>query len=448
LRSDGLYENDGNLFANIYNLKHQYYDEHIQYYDAQGNLVNYESLDSSTLYYTDANASAYAKHYLVTDDGDRVYYYSQGTGANAEYYYMVDGTPDTTLSVKGFNTSYATLRYDNTNAETNKTPYVFTIDTTDNGNPDLADKWVTVNFFIHTGNQSKTYRLELWSGSRDEEQTEGVEEGSYVMFDYSYTTIDEDGYTELLSYYSQAIIDDYRATIEDTEFDSNDENISYYEKLAGNKSSKYNYNARYYTYTLYDSSTYVPFNETTADDDETGYAYYYGDYDETLTYLYVDDSASASTPSMSMFIDYSTSEKEISLGTASDVDDDDDDEDETSSTTVWLLVSSICLVVALIFAILAIIFKDIFKNRKRKKSTIKNTYNYNKNKRYVKKYVKANGEAPAVTENATDSTTDTDSVEQTTETTEATETEATTENVEDTSAETDTTSDNDENSDK
>jgi hypothetical protein len=396
LRSDGLYERDGKLYANIYNLKHQYFDEHIQYYDADGNEVSYESLDSSKLYY-DSTGTKYAKHYLITDDSDRVYYYNQGTGADAEYYYVVDGSVDTSLSVKGFDTTLATLRYDNTDEAANSSPYVFTIDTTDAGDHSLANKWITVNFYIHTGNQEKSYRLELWSGSRDTEQTDGVEDGSFVMFDYSYTTIDEDGYDELRSYYEQAIIDDYRAKLTDTEFNSNDENISYYEALSNEKSSVYNYDARYYKFTLYDTSSYYPFNETTADEDETGYAYSYSEYDEMLTYLYVEDTASSSSASMSMFIDYSTSEKDISVGRASDVEEDED-ETETDTTSVWLLISSICLVVALIVAILAVLIKDLLKNRKRRKSTVKNTYNYNKNKRFVKKMIKANGEAPAVTE--------------------------------------------------
>lgn len=169
------------------------------------------------------------------------------------------------------------------------------------------------------------------------------------------------------------------------------------------RSTLYNYCARYYTYTLYDSSAYYPFNEETADDDETGYNYSYSDYEESLAYLYVED-LNSSTPAITTFIDYSTCDQDIEVGRTEDVDEEDDDSDG-DGVTVWLLISSICLVAALLVALCAIFVKDLIKKIRRGRTAGKNTYNFNKNKRYVKKYVKANGEAP-VNGNATDKAND------------------------------------------
>jgi hypothetical protein len=405
LDSTGLYTDaDGKYYANIYNLKREYYNEQATYYDADGNDYIYEDLKDGVIYYADAAATKYAPHYLVTDDGDRVYSYIEGLNGNATYYYMVEDVVSTDYVVHGFDTNVAKLRYEGVTDENSK--YVFTIDaTTEEGKALYADKWVTVNFYVHTGNQEKTYRLELWSGDRNVLKADelGVTENSYVLFDYSLADLDEDTYNDLVSYYTDGIIEDYRANL-NGEYASNDKAINYYENLAGtNKSTKYNYLAKYYTYTLYDSTNYLPFNEDTAEDTETGYSYTYSDYAESLAYLRVEDSE-ATTPSMSMFIDYSTCSQEITIGTAEDVtDDDDDDDDTTSETNVWLLVSSICLVVALIVAILAILIKDLLKKRKTRKTAGKNNYNYNKNKRYVKKYTKANG-AVATDKAVTDTT--------------------------------------------
>ncbi len=397
LRADGLYEDaDGNLYANIYNLDHEYFDEKVTYYDENGNSVNYDNIDAGKIYYADAERTAYAPHYLVTDDGTRVYSYVSGLGNDRVYNYLVNNAADTSLSVKGFDLEVAQPRY--TSASAAETPYSFTIDATP-ADSDLADKWITVNFFIHTGSEAVPYRLEVWSGSRDEKLAkDGVVKGSYVMFDYSAVTIDEDTYNSLVSHYSDEIINEYRDALvgenPDIQFASNEENIAYYEKLAeenGVSVNAYNYTAQYYTYTLYDSQSYVPFNENTADEDERGYNYVYGDYTESLAVLKVEDLSDGS-PAMNMFIDYSTVDKDISITSTSDVEEDDTTTTSPGDTNVWLLVSSIVLVVAILVAIGALVARDVLKKRKLNKTAGKNTFNFNKNKRYVRSYVKEHGE--------------------------------------------------------
>ena len=399
LREDGLYEDaEGNLYANLFNYSREYYDERANYFDAEGTKVPFDSLIEGEIYYADATGSAYAPHYLTTTDGDRVYSYVSGTDGDVVYKYFVDGEVSDT-QVKAFDVTVAVPRY---TAE-ESSPYSFTIDAI--ANPELAEKWITVNFFIRTGSQAKDYRLELWSGTRDEQMTEGVVDGSYVMFDYSAVTLDESTYSSLLNHYQSDIADAYRQAIKaadaDIVFASNDESIAYYEQIAkelGVSVDKYAYDAQYYTYTLYDSATYVPFNATTAEEGETGYNYAYNDYSEALAVLRVDDSAVNGSPMMNMFIDYSNVDKNISITTTTDVEDDEHDHDHgttTDSTNIWLLVSSIVMVAAILIAIVVLLIRDMRKKFKRRPKTSKNTYNYTKNKRYVRTYVKEHGETPA-----------------------------------------------------
>lgn len=396
LQDNGLYtDEDGNYYANLYNYSHEYYDERASYYDSDGNSVAFDDLVDGEIYYANSSCTEYAPHYLVTSDGDRVYCYA-GTGVDSDavYNYIVDDEVDTDIEVKTFDITVATPRY--TSLESS--PYSFTIDA--RYDDTLADKWITVSFLIHTGSEEKSYRLEVWSGTRDEQSTEGVVDGSYVLFDYSALSIDEDTYNDLLSEYTDNIISAYRAALSEADSDivfaSNDETIAYYEELAAEYNvtvDLYSYEALYYTYTLYDSLTYVPFNADTADEDESGYNYAYSDYSESLAVLKVDDStASSEYGYMYMFIDYSTVDQSISITSTTDVEDDDDDDTDSDSTNIWLLVSSIVMVVAILIAIIVLMIKDMRRKLLRRPKVGKNTYNYKKNRRYVRTYVKEHGE--------------------------------------------------------
>ena len=245
------------------------------------------------------------------------------------------------------------------------------------------------------------------------ERESTAEDGSYVMFDYSAVTVDESSYNSLMSEYTQDIIEAYRQAIKaaapDTVFASNEESIAYYEELAKDLNvtvDLYDYYAQYYTYTLYDSATYVPFNEDVAEEDETGYNYAYGDFEESTAVLKVNDTDRNGAPMMNMFIDYSAVDQNITITSASDVDDDEEEETTTptDATNAWLLASSIALVVAMVAAIAVLLIKDLAKKLKRRPKVAKNTYNYTKNKRYVRTYVKEHGETkPAESEQPAES---------------------------------------------
>lgn len=404
LREDGLYENgDGKLYANFYNLS-KYYDykyEHESFFDAEGNAVTFENLVTGVTYYADANKTKLAPHYLIAGgkENNKVYEYAGEVDGKSTYYYMESGIANKDKVVYGVDKSIASYTY---NPET-ATPYSFVIDCrTDNT---YADKWVTVTFNVHTGSEDKNYRLELWAGERDKETTEGVAVNSYVLFDYSpenQTSLDESSYNSKLSYYTDAIKADLIENITG-ELPDNDQSITELEKLAGSSYNHiYNYSATYYTFSLYDSPAFIPFNAETAEEDQTGYDYLYSDYEEALGFLKVVDSDDADNLSMTAFVDYSLTDKEFEIIGEPTVDPGTEEEDTTTttdSTNVLLLAASIAIVIAILVAIVAIFVKQLISKRSKVvKSVGKNSYNFNKNKRYVKKYVKANGEAPEAKE--------------------------------------------------
>lgn len=445
LREDGLYEStedgDDKLYANWYNLE-KYYDisdEKADYYDKEGNKVAYDNLVQGETYYANSELTKLAPHYLIAGgkENNKIYKYNDGLGEDATYYYMEYVVSDrdtddesTSLTcdklVYGVNTDYSHIN------ASDSSPYCFKIDGSDEK---YTDNWVTVTFYVHTGSESKNYRLELWSGRRDEQSSyDAADSDSYVLFDYSPRNEEtaEDVYSDRLNYYTDAIKADLIENLKDgEELESSDLNIAELEALAKDDYTKiYDYSAAYYTYCLYDSTAFIPFNGETADDDEVGYSYTYSSYSEELTYLMVQDSENLS---MTAFIDYSVIDKDIEiLGEPTVPETEDDDDDETTETNVWLLVASIVMIVAIFVAMAAMGIKQLIKKRgKNRKHVGRNTYNFTKNKRYVRKYVKANGEAPETTETA--ETTENGETAETTETVETAEkpaTEATETNAE------------------
>ncbi|MDE7452963.1 MAG: Ptta/En/Spm family transposase, partial [Clostridia bacterium] len=386
LREDGLYEDkDGKLYANTWNYNKVYKNEQQTYYTADGVQVSFEDVVDGETYYKDANHTTVADHVLVTSNGEATVYEC----IDGEYYYIVKGVAAS--KVTPFNKSIA--RYDYTGLSKD---YVAVID----GNKDGND-WITVNFIISAGSEAKNYRLELWSGEREKTETEGNTAGGAVLFDYSYYTVSD---STVVDAYETNIINAYKDLLEenrvlsDKEIASSDENISYYEKLVEEKlgkdavkNSNYeilkNYQATYYTFSLYDSANYVPFNADVAEDNQTGYNYTAGDYSETLAYLNIVDGNNRI-----IFTDYSAIDQSFKIDT--DDDNPDDTTDKDKDTSVWLLVSSIVLVVALLFAILSIVIRDMVKKSKRTKTTSKNNYNPNQRNRYVRKADKAKNDEP------------------------------------------------------
>ena len=377
LRSDGLYEDkDGKLYANVYNYKKLYFNEEITYFDKDGNEYNIDHLADGETYYTSKDANVIADHFLVTSNGTKVYKYESGV-----YHYIVEGKVQSE-EVKPFDMELATPRYNySTDGENGfvSPEYMVTVKGSEHSD------WVTVKFVIHAGSEAKSYRLELWNGSRDN-YDDGNGDGT-VIFDYSYEDVTND---DLRNYHEERIISEYLDALSDKDpsADTTGKNIKYYEELADKYKDEIDtskirgsYTAHYYTYSLYDSPDYVPFNKTVAKDGATGYDYSVSEQTESLAYLKVDES-----DAYTIFVDYLAMDKSISLDNPSDNDDSNNsDDDDDGSVNVWLLASSIILVIALVFAIVAIFLKDLIKKMRRNKVTSKNNYDQRKANRYKRK---------------------------------------------------------------
>ena len=326
---------------------------------------------------------------LVTKDGEATVYECK----DGEYYYIVKSVAKN--KVTPFDVSIA--RYDYTDRSED---YMVVIDGND---ASVADQWITVNFVISAGSESKNYRLELWSGEREKAQTEGNKAGGAVLFDYSYYSISD---STIVDKYENDIIEAYQEILEKNNLLENiatsEENINYYKnlvdgyikdgKIAASALDAYpilkDYTAYYYTFSLYDSANYVPFNADIAEDNQTGYDYTASKYSETLAYLKIKDGNNRI-----IFTDYSTIDQSFKIDT--DEDDTDDGKEESDDTSIWLLVSSILLVVALLFTILSILIRDMVKKSKRSKTMGQNNYNPNKRNRYFRKSTAEAASEPA-----------------------------------------------------
>lgn len=401
-RDDGLYEdNTGKLFANLHNYiktyNHYSYQQLAFYKD--GERVDFDDLKDGETYYSDQACTVVSKHFLSTSDGTRVYEYEDG-----KYYYLVDHTDDddNTYKVRGEIVENFATTYAKTTPTQEKYLYHTEVG-------DTKGKWVTVNFIVHTGSESKSYRMELWNGERGESgvtlNSDGTPETTSVgavAFDYSSYSVTESNYSTLLSEYENRIINGFKSLLFDkglgNRIDSNNENIAYYEKLieqliadgelteADIKDLDETYTALYYTYSLFDSSAYIPFNADTAADGETGYVYTASSFNETLAYFnYNVKDGSGNTTIYNTFVDYTTIDQDIENGRITD-DDDDTDEGTEANSNIWLLISSIILVVVLLFTIASIIFRELYKKRSRRVSRKAQSKNvYRQRERYIRK---------------------------------------------------------------
>ncbi|MBE7088428.1 MAG: hypothetical protein E7370_02770 [Clostridiales bacterium] len=380
---NGLYvDKDGNFFANLKNYNRIYNDQTYKYYDENGNNVIIDNIinkQTTEVYYVDANKTQESPHFLVANDGTRLFQYVDGN-----YYYLENG--ERTEKVSQFADSY--LRYtDNTSEK-----YLAIVDGND---ASVADKWITVNFYIRGGSSSRAYTVELWNGDRNYTGLNAGEatsaEGSYILFDYSSNNATSSNYNTWLADYENDIIEYYQDALYNAgvTIASNNESIEYYETLASENGVALldNYNYHYYTFSLYDSADYIPYNENTAGEGETDYDYDANRYNETLAYLLVNNIEEDGT--YTVFADYSAIDKSIDRIVV-DTDEEEDTEEveeevDPDATNPWLLAISIGLVAAIFVALIGYIVRIFVSKRKPSKKAEENKYNSAKKKRYIKK---------------------------------------------------------------
>lgn len=311
-----------------------------------------------------ANLSNYEKDEdgnLVTEAGTVAFWFHDG-----EYYAHYNEDKDVySVPVSDFDHAYA--RY---TAQAKECVTVI-----DGNDPTLANKWITVNFFIHTAADSKNYRLEVFSGSRD---------GSVKSAKDSYVLFDSVSAPSLSSNYAGLLADAIESIQENAPADYKEDDVKWYE------------NAIYYTYSFHDDASYLRYDEANdADDVGDRYTdYTQSSYSETVAYLYYEDrTTDPENYSFSAFVDYSPIDVTVP---ASEVDTDDDVEEEEKvepAYNVWLLASSIILAVVLFAVAIILAVRKIMKKVRINKIHATNAYvAVERKKKHYKKTLKLKDE--------------------------------------------------------
>ena len=313
LQPNGLYRkadsDDATYYANLQNYKKK-----------DGNLVT--GTDTVAFYGNDGKYYAYRTE---NEDGSYSYrtevkdLYENG-GEDITRYYFADGDyPESYITVK-------------------------------NEDEHKATDWITVTFYVHTGSESKNYRLEIWAGDRTN-TTDGIPAGGYVFFDR----------------YSSTSVSNYDTLIQDAVRDLEDEEGNTLDN--GNLIPKY---AMYYTFTYYDSVNYLRYD---VDEDEDGVGNLYASYDqssysEDLVYLIYNDENGDRTgsPAYIRFLNYAISDVTVTPDTPSNNDTTDTDKTErepVSTGDILLIVSSSLLGVVIIFVIVMLVIRHLNDKRRR-----------------------------------------------------------------------------------
>ena len=206
---------------------------------------------------------------------------------------------------------------------------------------------VEVNFFIHTGTEAKTYRLEVWSGTRDGQTVNPA--NSYVYFDINGWTIDATKFENNTTKYK----DDY--------------------KQANNAEMQEGENYFENTFSFYDSAKYLRYNEGL---DENKVGNKYTDYDATDATAYATHKTAvaymryenATEKRYEIYTDYALNDTVVSVDVQEDDSNDSNDTDVNTNEALnpMLLISSIAVSAVLIVAIaLIIIRKSVSSYRKK-----------------------------------------------------------------------------------
>ena len=344
------YDDEGNIVSQ--DPTSDEYDEDTDIlFELQENGLYKKVGDNSDTYYANLhNFDTDSDGNLVTKDGEIVYFLDGGKfyayrdeKSNGEYSYR---TPVTNLPTD-------IARYDYSNKANIPTSEMIVEGT---------GEWVTVNFYVHTGNTAKNYRLEVWSGSREGDVTNPKD--SYVFFDNYSSASASSNYSTILAETLQAIKDDYN--------DKHGYQLGDKEYIGVNDDLPEDYeNAKYYTFTFFDSNTYVRYDET-MDEDELGNpwgSYLQSNYSKQLVSLFYKNEGEAAS-SYNFFLDYSAIEVTVTPDDLS-VDDDTTTDDTHSrldtDTNIFLLIASGGMAIVLLAVILILVIRRIIEAVGKKK---------------------------------------------------------------------------------
>lgn len=310
-----FYKQDNGLYTRVGDTSGTYY-ANLKNYDTDGN-GNKITSDETIAYY--ANGGKFWAYYDKTKTGD------------AAYTQEVKDLQE----ANGFDSAW--VRY---TAPADDVLAKFVSSVTVTGSADNVDGWTAVTFYLHTGSESKFFRLEVWAGTRNDEDGNGLVAKSYVIFDD----------------YKSESVSDYDDVLSEAVTELKD-------KAGIGEKDNLTEGALYYTFTYYDSPTYLRY-DATKDEEKLGDphgSYKQSTYSEQLIALLYDENT--------LFLDYSAynvSVPEDDLGTG-DKNETPEDTDKGDGANVWLLVASGSVAAALVFAIVAVIVQRAVKASRKNK---------------------------------------------------------------------------------
>ena len=302
-------------------------------YKANEKWTEYKNVENNNLYYANLSAYEVVGNNLVVANGGAQHAYSEKDADGNVIAFYGDGNgnyfADKEMKVKVLN--LADITKENVDDESKPLPYRYLANEEKTLMAKVEDtdgKWVTVTFYIHTGDLAKNYRLEVWSGSRDNADVNAStdEADSYVMFDTNNPGDAESNFSALI---------EEKKDVED----------------AVMFESVFSYN---------DSASFLPYNKA-LDTDKVGNLYADdAGRSEGVAYL-----AFSENGNQTVFADYQYSEITIIAQTPEEEEDDtttsDTDTETTDETNIAMLFSSIVIALVLVFAIVSIITRKIIK---------------------------------------------------------------------------------------
>ena len=377
-------------------------------YDEDGNLVNldpededFDRRDNVLLYYQDnglwakersytgseyyANLANYEKDEdgnLTDRDGNTVYYLHDG----AYYRYYDEDEDSYEVQVKDFTEAGVDLTGAKLQGATGHDLY----QKVENNSGSVSD-WIYIRFFIANGSESKTYRLEYWSGDRLNEEGSVLDAATntaaaasnFVIFDVvQYADLAEESFNNLVNAQLESLAEDLGYADADALKEAYEENPA---------DSKFTDTLVYYHFSLYDDADYAPFDADRTDGDDSYSGYDPTAYSNTVSYFkYSFESDGAAYNDL--YLNFAASEEAVSSA-ADDGTTDTDDSDGGNDVNVWLLVSSILLAVVLVLTLLALLLRKLLAGMKQRKAENKVTSSYsNRRDIYIRKLKKAEAE--------------------------------------------------------
>lgn len=389
-------------------------------YDEDGNLINldpddenYDRRDNTLLYYQDNGLWAKERNYTGTEfyanlsnydtdedgnltdaSGNIVYYLHDG----AFYRYCDEDSDTYEVQVKDFTEAGIDL----TGAKLQDTTEQDLFQMVENDTDQVSD-WIYIRFFIANGSDSKTYRLEYWSGDRNGTEGSVIDaatntdavDNNFVIFDVvQYSDLAEESFNNLVDAQMESLAKDlgYADTdaLEEAYLADPSKFTSGIETDADGSTIENAGTLVYYHYSLFDDSDYAPFDADRTDGDDPYSGYDPTTYSNTVAYLKYSFADSGVTY-YDTYINFAASEETVS-SSSSDDSTSDDTTTPDSNVNVWLLISSILLAAVLVITLLALLLRKLLAGMKRKGADKASPMYSNKRDIYIRKLKKAEAE--------------------------------------------------------